>query len=94
MTTTTLDRENQLKKNNAKTAKWLTMIVLGMFVFAFAQIQLYGLFCKAVGVNSLSSRQKIDDYAALINNKTLILSRGSTRGGPHKGGLEDWGTKN
>ncbi len=41
-----------------------------MFAFAFAQVQLYGLFCKAVGVNSLSSRQKIDNYSSrLIANE-------------------------
>lgn len=48
-----------------------------MFVFAFAQIQLYGLFCKAVGVNSLSSRQKIDNYATLIKNEDTLSAANS-----------------
>ena len=56
------ESENQLKQKNTKTVKWLSLIVLGMFIFGFAQIQLYGMFCKAVGVNSLSSRQKDDSY--------------------------------
>jgi cytochrome c oxidase assembly protein subunit 11 len=65
---TAIDQAALLKEKNAKTVKWLGFIVLGMFLFAFAQIQLYGLFCKAVGVNSLSSRQKIDtnSTAAII----------------------------
>ncbi|WP_198263470.1 cytochrome c oxidase assembly protein [sulfur-oxidizing endosymbiont of Gigantopelta aegis] len=64
----TIDQAAALKAKNAKTVKWLGFIALGMFLFAFAQIQLYGLFCKAVGVNSLSSRQKIDtnSTAAII----------------------------
>ena len=58
-------------KSNAKTIKWLVLLVFGMFVFAFAQIQLYGLFCKAVGVNSLSSRQKVDDYQYSVSQAKL-----------------------
>ncbi len=69
---TSLDRNNQLNTKNAKTVRWLLLIVLGMFAFGFAQIQLYGLFCKAVGVNSLSSRQKIDDYANLVNQDNSL----------------------
>lgn len=66
---TTIDGNNKLGSKNAKTVRWLFLLVLFMFAFGFAQIQLYGLFCKAVGVNSLSSRQKIDDYSNLaINN--------------------------
>ena len=57
-----------LPRLNNTQKGWLLLIVLGMFAFGFAQIQLYGLFCKAVGVNSLSSRQKVADYSNLINN--------------------------
>lgn len=67
-----IDNEIQLSKKNAKTVRWLFIIVFGMFIFAFAQIQLYGLFCKAVGVNSLSSRQKIDDYSVIVNNNKKV----------------------
>lgn len=67
---TTINSNEQLIKKNTKTLRWLILIVLGMFAFAFAQVQLYGLFCKAVGVNSLSSRQKIDNYSSrLIANE-------------------------
>ena len=68
---TAIDSNDQLSKKNAKTVKWLVLIVFGMFAFGFAQIQLYGLFCKAVGVNSLSSRQKIDNYSAGSKNNEL-----------------------
>ena len=67
---TAINSNEQLIKKNTKTVRWLFLIVLGMFAFAFAQIQLYGLFCKAVGVNSLSSRQKIDNYSSeFIDNE-------------------------
>lgn len=69
---TAIDSNDQLSKKNAKTVKWLVLIVFGMFAFGFAQIELYGLFCKAVGVNSLSSRQKIDNYSSGSKNKELI----------------------
>jgi len=68
---TAIDSNDQLSKKNAKTVKWLVLIVFGMFAFGFAQIELYGLFCKAVGVNSLSSRQKIDNYSSELINKEL-----------------------
>ena len=68
---TAIDSNIQLSKKNAKTVKWLVLIVFGMFAFGFAQIELYGLFCKAVGVNSLSSRQKIDNYSSGLINKEL-----------------------
>lgn len=68
---TAIDSNDQLSKKNAKTVKWLVLIVFGMFAFGFAQIELYGLFCKAVGVNSLSSRQKIDNYSNEIINQEL-----------------------
>ena len=68
---TAIDSNDQLSKKNTKTVKWLVLIVFGMFAFGFAQIELYGLFCKAVGVNSLSSRQKIDNYSNEIINQEL-----------------------
>ena len=64
--------QEELEKKNKKTVKWLSLIVLGMFGFAFAQIQLYGLFCKVVGVNSLSSREKIDTNISSVKNNTQI----------------------
>lgn len=81
---TAIDVNNHLGTKNAKTVRWLFLLVLGMFAFAFAQIQLYGLFCKAVGVNSLSSRQKIDDYAALINNNKNASNLSSLTATEHK----------
>lgn len=41
---------------NNKTAKILFAVVFGMFVFAFAQVKFYGLFCEALGIDSLSNR--------------------------------------
>lgn len=53
-------KSKQLEKANRKTVGWLTAIVLGMLLFAFAQVQLYGLFCQALGVDSLSARQPVN----------------------------------
>ncbi len=80
------ESNNAVIKKNAKTVRWLVLIVFGMFAFAFAQIQLYGLFCKAVGVNSLSSRQKIDDYNAIPsrNNDLSVATADASTAHPPK----------
>jgi len=50
---------NETRQANRRTIKWLVGLIGAMFVFAFAQVQLYGLFCQALGVDSLSARTPV-----------------------------------
>jgi cytochrome c oxidase assembly protein subunit 11 len=55
---------NKINYSQRKTIVWLIVLILSMFVFAFAQVQLYGLFCQTLGVNSLSARIPFNDISA------------------------------
>jgi cytochrome c oxidase assembly protein subunit 11 len=38
------------KAKNRKTVKWLVLLAVGMFGFAFALVPLYDLFCQVTGI--------------------------------------------
>lgn len=45
----------QTRASNKKMATWLIALALGMVGFSFALIPLYGLYCKVVGVNKVTT---------------------------------------
>jgi len=67
----------EIQQAKRKTVIWLLVLVFGMLAFAFAQVQLYGLFCQALGVNSLSARTPVNQEYLLAsqNQKTHTSNR-------------------
>jgi len=42
--------------SNRRTARWLGLLVVGMFGFGFAMVPLYDLFCQVTGIQSVGVR--------------------------------------
>lgn len=59
-----------MKKNN-KVAYIVTMVVLGMFAFAFAAFPLYSLFCKVTGYGG--TPKKVDVASHKVGNKYITV---------------------
>jgi cytochrome c oxidase assembly protein subunit 11 len=57
---------NKINHSQRKTIIWLIVLIFSMFSFAFAQVQLYGLFCQTLGINSLSARIPLNNIN--VNN--------------------------
>lgn len=43
------------KQKNAKTIRWMVLLVVGMFGFGFAMVPLYSLLCSVTGLNGTNT---------------------------------------
>ncbi len=61
--------QQSTNKRNAKTVRWMFLLVVGMFGFGFAMVPLYNLLCSVTGLNG-STTGRISDTASV--GKTAI----------------------
>jgi len=59
--------KRSLQQNNAKTIRWMVLLVVGMFGFGFAMVPLYDLLCSVTGLNG-STTGRVQE-ASLVANK-------------------------
>ena len=64
--------QDSAKQQNAKTVRWMFLIVVGMFGFGFAMVPLYDLLCSVTGLNG-STTGRIQE-SSLLKSK-VDLSR-------------------
>lgn len=69
-------------QDNAKTVKWMLLIVVGMFGFGFAMVPLYDILCSVTGLNgSTTGRiQETDLLTSMVDkNRTITVQFDSTK---------------
>ncbi len=73
--------QHSARQQNAKTVRWMFLIVAGMFGFGFAMVPLYDLLCSVTGLNG-STTGRIQDtslYASKVDlNRTITVEFDST----------------
>lgn len=67
-------------QQNAKTVKWMLLLVVGMFGFGFAMVPLYDMLCSVTGLNgSTTGRvQESDLYGLVDSSRTITVQFDST----------------
>jgi len=75
------DAQVSNKQQNAKTVRWMFLLVVGMFGFGFAMVPLYDLLCSVTGLNG-STTGRIEDLSQLRtkidHSRTILVQFDST----------------
>jgi cytochrome c oxidase assembly protein subunit 11 len=62
-----------LKKENQRLSRRLTIVAVGMFGFAFALVPFYNQICAALGVNSIVKKDDVPSNTQVDTSRTVTI---------------------